>query len=172
MAKDEAKSDDQAEDQSEESGKKSGKLKLLALGLGGIALIAGSVMATLFFIGGDEEDLADAVAVEESPKAIYYAMNPEFRSSYVVNGRQRLFQVGLTLVTRDSDVIGAFNLHAPAIRNKVVIQLSGQSFENLQLLDGREALRQSLLSGIQEILKAEIGKEGVESVLFTQFVMQ
>ena len=110
--------------------------------------------------------------MDESPKAIYYAVNPEFRSSYVVNGRHRLFQVALTLVTRDESAIGGFAQHLPAIRNKVVIQLSGQSFDELQSTEGREALRSALLQGIQGILEEETGKSGVESVLFTQFVMQ
>lgn len=168
MAKDEK---DSGENEDGESGK-GGKLKIILIALAGLILVGGSVGATLFIVGGGEDEAAPVAAVEESPRAIYYAINPEFRSSYVVNGRQRLFQVGLNLVTRDSSAVSAFSTHAPAIRNKVVMLLSGQSFESLQQLEGREALRQSLIEGIQEILQSEVGKPIIETVLFTQFVMQ
>ncbi len=169
MAKDEENKD--AEGSEEESGK-GGKLKFIIIGVAALVLVGASVGLTLFLTGGQETEVAEESLEDVTPKAVYFALNPEFRSSYVVNGRQRLFQIALTLVTRDPTVVDAFSKHAPAIRNKVVILLSDQSFDSLQQLDGREALRASLLAGIQEILKAEIDKPGVESVLFTQFVMQ
>jgi len=168
MAKDEK---DSGENEDGESGK-GGKLKIIMIALAGLILVGGSVGATLFIVGGGEEEAAPIEVVDESPRAIYYAINPEFRTSYVVNGRQRLFQVGLNLVTRDSSAVGEFSTHSPAIRNKVVMLLSGQSFESLQQLEGRETLRQSLVEGIQEILQSEVGKPVIETVLFTQFVMQ
>lgn len=162
-----------ADENSEEGAKKGGILKWVIIGLAGVAIVAASVFGTLMFVGGGDEEVAEeSEAVVENPRAIYYAVNPNFQTNYQVNGRQRLFQVALTLVTRDSNVIGALTKHGPSIRNKVVILLSGQSFEKLQTLDGREALRQQLLEGIQEILNNEIGKPGIEGVLFTDFVMQ
>lgn len=170
MAKEE---DNKEAEGTEEEGSKGGKLKLIIIGVAALVLIGASVGLTLFLTGsGNDADVADQGEVESAPKAIYFALNPEFRSSYVVNGRQRLFQVALTLVTRDPTVVDAFSKHGPALRNRVVIALSDRSFDSLQQLDGREELRASLLAGIQEILKAEIDKPGVEEVLFTQFVMQ
>lgn len=156
----------------EEGAKKSGLIKWVIIGVGVIAVIAATVFGTLMFVkGGDEPDEL-AEETPSNPRAIYYAVNPEFQTNYLVNGRQRLFQVALTLVTRDSNVIAGLSKHAPSIRNKVVILLGGQSFEKLQGLEGREQLRDELLLGIQEILNNEIGSTGIEKVLFTDFVMQ
>ncbi len=163
-----------AKDETEgtEEGKKGGMLKWIIIGVAGVAIVAASVFGTLMFVNGGNESEESVAAVPEDPKAIYFAVNPKFQTNYQVNGRQRLFQVALTLVTRDHSVIAALSKHAPSIRNKVVILLGGQSFENLQTLDGREGLREELLVGIQEILSSEIGKPGIERVLFTDFVMQ
>ena len=60
----------------------------------------------------------------------------------------------------------------PAIRNALVMLLSGQSFETLQTPEGKEALREQALVKIQEVLQQEIGKPGIEQVLFVNFVMQ
>lgn len=161
-----------ADENAEEEGKKGGILKWVIIGVGGIAIIAASVFGTLMFVGGGDKPEETAEVVPSNPKAIYFAINPKFQTNYQVNGRQRLFQVALTVVTRDGSVIGSLTKHGPAIRNRVVISLGGQSFENLQTLEGREGLRQQLLEGIQEILNTEIGKPGIEKILFTDFVMQ
>lgn len=75
-------------------------------------------------------------------------------------------------MTREQDVIAALVKHAPTIKSKLVILLSGQQFDVLKTPDGRLALKLECLTAVQEILSAEIGKPGVEKVLFTDFVMQ
>ena len=76
------------------------------------------------------------------------------------------------LLAREQDVIEALIKHTPTIKSKLVILLSGQQFELLKTPDGRIALKLECLAAVQEILNAEIGKPGVEKVLFTDFVMQ
>jgi len=156
----------------EEGKKKGGLIKWIMIGVGGIAVIGASVFGTLMFVKGGDEPAELVAEVPSDPKAIYFAVNPAFQTNYLVNGRQRLFQVALSLVTRDPSIIGALSEHGPSIRNTVVILLGGQRFEILQTLEGREALREQLLIGIQEILNAETGSVGIEKVLFTDFVMQ
>lgn len=142
----------------------------------GILLVASSISGTLFFINSadesDEITEEEEIAEEVQPPAIYFAINPKFQTNYEVNGRQRLFQLGISLVTREQDVIDALAIHVPLVKSKLNIMLSGQKFEELQTPEGREALRQECLEAVQQILNTEIGKPGVEKVLFTDFVMQ
>ena len=137
-----------------------------------VLLVAASVGGTLFFLGGTGGNEADEVVEDVTPEAIYYALNPKFKTNYDVNGRPRLFQVAITLVTREQDVIKGLSQHAPTIKGKLVILLSGQKFDDLQTPEGRESLRQQCLDAVQQIMNTEIGKPGVEQVLFTDFVMQ
>jgi flagellar FliL protein len=60
----------------------------------------------------------------------------------------------------------------PMIRNALVLQFGGQVYADLQTAEGKELLRQQALENIQNLLQQEIGKPGVEQVLFTNFVMQ
>lgn len=136
----------------------------------GVILIAASIGGTLFFLGGGGGE--EEVVEEPDPEAIYYALQPKFKTNYEVNGRQRLFQLAISLMTREQDVIDALTLHAPTIKGKLVILLSGQDFKTLQTPDGRESLRQQCLESVQAIMNQEIGKPGVEKILFTDFVMQ
>lgn len=157
-----------AEEETEEKSKKSPLILFIIIG---ILLVGASIGGTIFFLkggdGAEEEEL-----VEPDPEAIYFSLNPKFKTNYDVDGRPRLFQVAITLVTREEDVIEALGQHSPTIKSKLVILLSGQKFDELQTPEGREALRKLSLKAVQDIMNKEIGKPGVEKVLFTDFVMQ
>lgn len=178
MADEELEQD--GEEQQEEEGKaKSSKKKWIIIGLA-IVLLAGiSVAGTLFLLGGDDELPEDAEAEElveeevpEVSAAIYYPMKPEFITNYEVRGRQRYMQLSVTLMLRENDVVAGLELHMPALRNAMVMLLRGQDYQELQTAEGKELLRQQSLLKIQEVLQQEIGKPGIEQVLFTNLVLQ
>jgi len=50
--------------------------------------------------------------------------------------------------------------------------IGGQLYEEIQTAEGKELLRQQCLQELQKIMQEEIGKPGVEQVLYTNFVMQ
>lgn len=165
----------EAEGEGNEAGNKGNLRKLIIFGTVALLLVAGAVGGTLYVLGvfdSGEQELAGEEAEEVIPPALYFALNPKFRTNYEVKGRQRLFQVAISLVTRDQEVVDALGKHVPAIKSKLVILLSGQDFEALQTPEGREALRAECLQAVRSIMKKEIGKPGVEQVLFTDFVMQ
>ncbi len=165
----------------EEGGKKTGKKKILLLALVGVLLIGLSVGGTLLAIsllGPKPEETEEMMVEDEEPieeallPAIYYPLKPPIIVNFNARGRQRYLQAELTLMTREEDVIAAIELHMPMIRNGLVLLFGGQSYEQLQTAEGKEILRQEALAEIQRLLEQEIGKPGVEQVLFTNFVMQ
>jgi flagellar FliL protein len=165
-----AEENPQTEPANEPSKKKS---KLILFIIIAIILVGASIGGTVFIMSGGEDGSAEEEVVEEvTPPALYFALVPKFQTNYDVNGRQRLFQLAISLQTREPDVIDALAMHSPTIKSRLVILLSGQEFETLGTPEGRESLRQQCLKAVQEILNAEIGKPGVEQVLFTDFVMQ
>lgn len=155
------------------------KRKKLIIIVGGVVLliavsIGGTIFGLKFFSGSDHAAEGHEEAAEEVEKkpAIYYALTPAFIVNFQDKGRTRFLQADLSLLIRDEDVSEALDKHMPLIRNNLVLLLSGQSFETLQSAEGKEALRAEALKAVQEVLQQEIGKPGVEQVLFTSFVMQ
>ena len=158
------------------------KKKKWLLWLAILIVLAGiSVAATLYMLG--TFDQAEPVAEDEAAEpadsnaaevvaTIYYPLKPEFMTNFDVRGRQRFLQVEMSLMLRENDVITAIELHMPAIRNELVMLLRGQVYEEMQTPEGKELLRQQALLAVQRVLQAEIGKPGVEQVLFTNLVMQ
>ena len=159
---------DLASEASDESSKKRSIKWLL---IAALLIVSVSAGGAFIMLSADDES-EDVVAEVIEPQAIYFALTPKFKTNYQVNGRPRLFQIGMTLVTREQDVIDALITHGPSIKSRLVILLSGQQVEHLQSPEGREALRAECLSAVQDIMNKEMGKPGIEKVLFTDFVMQ
>ena len=77
-----------------------------------------------------------------------------------------------TLVAACCDVSGHLAIHDALVRHQIVMLLSRQSEKSLSTPEGQEALRVEALSMVQEALKKETGKEQIEDLFFTSFVVQ
>lgn len=157
-----------------------GKKKLIIIVVAAVLLIAIAVGATIFLMSGDddggEEPDADSevaeVAEEVAIPAQYIKMKPRFIVNFNVGTRQRFLQTSIEIMTRSQGVVDAIDLHNPMLRNEVVRILSEQDFKQLRTPEGRSALKGILQEKLVEVLKAEADVEGIEAVLFTDFVMQ
>lgn len=182
------KKDTQDDDSAEEAGKaKSAKTKLLLMVGGGVLVLLLSVVGMLFMLGvfggGDDSAVAEEEAVEASEEeggeakaaktpALYVTIQPPFVIGYQAAGRQRHLQVEIALQTRDQAVLTGIELHMPLIKSRLIQLLGGEVFEDLRTDEGKELMRQKVLTAVQETLQQEIGQPGVEQVLFTNLVMQ
>lgn len=182
MAEDNEESEGQEQSEAKETGG-SGKKKLIILIVIGVLVISASVGGTLFLLGffggGEDEEAQEENAEEqveeviEKPKpAMYFPIKPPFIVNFQARGRQRFLQAEVTVMTRDMDIFNAMQTHAPLIKNRIVMLMSGEVYQELQTDEGKELLRQKVQQALQEIMQQEVGKEGVEEVLFTGFVMQ
>ncbi|MDX1656354.1 MAG: flagellar basal body-associated FliL family protein [Candidatus Competibacteraceae bacterium] len=171
-------------DEKQESQQKKGSsmVKILALGLGGALMLGGGAAAGLYFTGMLDGLLgnATAVAAEGAPQAPsvpldpaeYLPLDPPFVVNFDDQGMLRYLQVSVSVMARDGEVIKAVRNHNPRIRNDLIVLLGGQDFATLSSAEGKERLRVAALEKVQEIIQGEIGRQGVEQVYFTNFVMQ
>lgn len=175
-----------------DAGSKKKKKLFLMIGLA-VALVAISIGGTVVALKMLSPPPAESPAAESKEEekvsslapAIYFDMAPNFTINFNVNGRQRYLQAAITLLYREPALEELLKLHMPAIRNGLVMLLSGKSFEELQTVEGKETLKlealdiinkqlekeqQALIEKSEEEEKPAIAK--VEQVLFTNFVMQ
>ena len=169
----------------EESGG-GGKKKLIMMIVVGLVLVGLSVGGTLFALnmmggdettggaeGGDAAAAAEAEPVEEVKlPAIYFPLKPTIIVNFNARGRQRFLQAEVSLMVREEDVVAAIEEHSTMLQHGLLMLFSGQDYAELQTAEGKELLRQMALDEVQRTLEQEIGKPGVEQVLFTNFVMQ
>jgi flagellar FliL protein len=153
--------------------KSGGKKKLIIIVVSVILLIVIGVGATIFLMSDDSDEGEVVEVVEEIIlPAQYIKMKPRFIVNFNVGTRQRFLQTSIEIMTRSQRVIDTIELHNPMLRNTIIRILSDQDFKNLRTQEGRAALKALLKEQLVAVMKAEADVEGIEAVLFTDFVMQ
>lgn len=104
--------------------------------------------------------------------ALYQPLDPAFTVNYAHGGRQRYMQVSVVLMGRDPEAMAAAKEHSPLIRNQLVMLFSSADFEQLMSAEGKETLREQATLAVQSLMEQELGKPIIESVLFTNLVLQ
>jgi len=140
-----------------------------------VVLLGGGGAGAFFLLQEDEPPPGaegEAVAVvEEIADPIYRPLSPNFVINFKRNGAINYLQLSLQVMARDQEIIDKVELNDPAIRNKLILLFSGQDFESLGTIEGKEALRAAALGAVNEVLGLE-AEAGVEDIFFTSFVMQ
>lgn len=109
---------------------------------------------------------------EERQEAHYISFEPAFTVNFGGPSSSRFMQVTIEAMTYDNEIPQDITKHMPVIRNSIVLLLSSQSVESVSSLQGKEKLRKSILTEVQDILNQRVGKKGIEEIYFTSFVMQ
>ena len=164
------------EDPELEKGKRSSK-KVVVFAALGVLVLALGVSATLYFTGAfssDEDAVAKAGEAAEpvQQEAMYVSLEPRFVVNFQTKGPHRFLQIEVELMARDDASIDAIKRHSPMIRNNLLMLFGEQESGNLATREGKDHLREQVLTEVQTILMTETGEAGVESVFFTSFVMQ
>jgi flagellar FliL protein len=172
------------EELTEDGPKKGGGLKKIIIIIVGFLLVAGlSVGGTWFFL---KDKLAEPEAAEidglpmeeqamspENGEAIYHALQPAFIINFNTStGKSRFLQTELTVLTRDPESVEVLILHNPLIRNNLLDVFTQHSFDDLMTAEGKLALAENLTLAIQDVLTKEMGRPGIESILFRSFILQ
>lgn len=153
---------------------KKGKKKLfILLGVGLLALLLSAGGVAFFVLSGDDEPEVDAAMTEPVRQvALYQPMEPAFVVNFTHDGRRRYMQVNVVLMGRDPAGMSNLANHMPLLRNELVMLFSSEEFQTLFSPEGKEALRERATLAIKALLEKEIGNPVIESVLFTNIVLQ
>ena len=104
--------------------------------------------------------------------ANYVPLQPPFVVNLSDTEAMRYLQADMEVLCRDPKVVDDVKLHMPHLRDRILLLLSQQRVADLNTREGKEALQAKILLEIQNVLKKETGKPGVEALYFTSFVMQ
>ena len=145
--------------------------KLLWIGLA--VLLVGGGGGGWWWMGAQaaSKDTAHGAAPAHAP-AQYFALEPAFVVNLVDDDAVRYLQADVQLVTRDPATLAAFELHAPAIRNRLLLLFGQQSSAQLAQRSGKERLQDGALAEVRKVLKQEGAPDKVEAMIFTSLVTQ
>ncbi len=165
--------------EAESAVKGSGKKKLILLLALLLLLLAGGGGAAYFLLAPGAGDAAEPQASEPARQpAIYTKVRTlEGKPMFVVtlqsnDGKRHYLQAYVEAKSRDQAVADALTLHMPLVVARLNALFSNQQFETLLTIEGKRAMQQQATETVQSIMQDKIGRPGVESILFTNFVMQ
>lgn len=169
--------------QMEEGAKKS---KLMMIIIIAVVILLGGGAAAYFLLGG-EDDAAMAEGAEQmqmegsetessapvkTGTALYVSIPNPITFNVPGTGRDRLVEIKVQLMVRGSDAEEKVKMHIPSIQGALNRAFSQANADDLITEAGKAAIRDNALKEVQKTLKDVAGKELVEQVLFTGFVMQ
>lgn len=113
-----------------------------------------------------------AVASVSSKPPVFVPLEPFTVNLQHDDLSPQYLQVGLSLKLTDSALIDSVKLHMPEIRNRVLLLLSSKKASDISTLEGKQSLSNELVREIGMPLAASAQGKGIDSVLFTSFVIQ
>ncbi|HEX4896528.1 MAG TPA: flagellar basal body-associated FliL family protein [Solimonas sp.] len=124
--------------------------------------------------GGEGEGEGGEGEAPAEPKApaVYQSLDPAFVVNLGSPQGQRFLQVQVELMGRDPKVPDVVTLHAPRIRNALLLLFSQQTIEELSTREGKEKVQAAALAEVRNILKSEGAEVEIEALYFTSFVLQ
>ncbi len=133
--------------------------------------------AVWFLTRPPADDSVDAAAGQTPADAIpapaaYLSLEPAFVVNLEDPDLPHYLQVDVQLMSRDAAALESVRMHAPRIRNGLLLLFAQQKPADLSTRAGKEALRAAALEEVQKAVLAETGQPVVEAVYFTSFVMQ
>lgn len=114
---------------------------------------------------------AEAPAANKGP-AQYIGIDPAFVVNLADEDEIRYLQVEIQVMTRDPKVAEDMKVHMPMIRNRLLLLFSQKRATELRTREDKEKLQADALKEVQDVLTAEIGRPGIDALLFTSFVTQ
>jgi len=141
-----------------------------------VVLLAG---AGLYFSGMLDSMLGAEEAAEEAgppPKVpSYMPMDPPFVVNFTHRGALRYLQLSVELMFYDAARLEQAKARMPAIRNDIIILLSGKDFDSLSTIEAKEQLRSEILGAICKVLELDaetVVAQDEGTVYITNFIMQ
>lgn len=103
----------------------------------------------------------------------YFTLTPDVTTNFHTSGRQLGYvQIRIDVMVASQSDLKIVETHQPLIRDTVLETLGRQTDATIKSLPGREELRQTLTTQINDTLLPEVGRPIVADLLFTKYLYQ
>ncbi|MGB0893677.1 MAG: flagellar basal body-associated protein FliL [Parashewanella sp.] len=161
----------------EEQPKPKSKMIIVIIAVVAVLLVGG---IGAFFLMGDSESPTEptmsepeqVATVSKDKQARYVGIGGSFLFNLQAPKRSILVQIKVELMVRGADDETDVKKHIPLIKSELLSTFSAAEANKLKTQSGKDELRQQALINVQNALRPIMGRNVVEKVLFTGFVMQ
>ncbi|MBX2839888.1 MAG: flagellar basal body-associated FliL family protein [Gammaproteobacteria bacterium] len=147
--------------------------KWIFIGVGALLVIGASIGGSVVIVGAVSQPAATVVEVVEAPTEVfYYNIQPEFVVNFNSKERPRVLMVEISIATHDEETIVVLDDHTPELRNNLLLLLSAQTGPEMITVEGKNALREQVITVLNEIVSKHSKAKPVEDAYFIRFVLQ
>lgn len=164
-------SNDELELPAKAAAPKKKKGKLIAIVAVVLLLVLGGA-GYLFLMPHKGQAKAAEAEPPKAAKELFLPLEPAFVVNFSGDPSVRFLQVGVTLMSHDAKALDAAKEAQPVLRNALVMLFSSQSYAGVGDAAGKQKLQAQALAAVQKIIKQRTGKNGIDALYFTSFVMQ
>lgn len=101
----------------------------------------------------------------------YFTLEPDITTNFYSKSKKLGYiQVRVDIVVANDSDLKIVEHHQPLIRNTIIDVLGKQTLESIRSLTGREELRKTLVTEINNALLPEVGKTVIADLLFTKYL--
>lgn len=111
-------------------------------------------------------------AAEEADGVRYIELKPAFVTNFGGPGPLKYIKTEVSLRVDTQDAYRMVRHHMHSLRHAIIMVLSRQTEETVSSMEGKEQIRLSALTELQEVMNAEEGVPCIEDVLFSSFFVQ
>lgn len=169
-----------AENKPEEGEKKSSKKLFLIIAL--LLLAVGGGAGYYFFMREPAPAEQTEKPSAKKPKEVegeqiageeaYYDLLSPLIVNFPADSNVRIVKVSVTVLVKDEASAEILKKHEPMIRNNLLMVISSLGAAEMQILEGKQRLREMMLTEIGKVMEKMAGKNTAKDVFFTEFVMQ
>jgi flagellar FliL protein len=129
-----------------------------------------ALLATALPLMAEAEDEEKEEEEKEAVTISYYQIKPSLVANLASGGRY--IRCDIQLMTKDDAFLEELKIHDPAIRHTLLLLLSEQDGMTIKKPDGKESLRKKALKQVNDLMKEQTGKAGLDALFFTTFFVQ
>lgn len=117
--------------------------------------------------------MAQAVTGGEGGAATaYFGIRPPIIVNIADGRNVRFMQIGVQFRVREAADSATLELHGDAIRHELLMLFSSQQIDQVTTVKGKEVLRQSAIDTVKQLLRKLTGKDMIDEIYFTSFIIQ
>lgn len=140
-----------------------------------LLLVTGVCAYALLALHKAQDDTA-ALATKGHPVVasaeLYLPVEPALVVNFHDEDSIRYLQVGITLMSHEVSAINVAKDADPVIRDALIALFSNSDYAEGSSAAGRARLQVQALAVVRKVVKARLGRPGIDALYFTSFVMQ
>ncbi len=163
-----------AEEAEENAEGKGGNKKLIIIIVAALLLVGISVGTTVMLLGGSDDSSEEVVEEDVEPEKgdPNYVALKAFTVNLAPEDPVGFLQIQIQVLTYDENVSDDLEKHKPLIRNNLTLLFGQQKSTDLRSPEGKQTLQQKVQEAIQSVINKYGSGGEVDTIFFTNFVMQ